>query len=349
MPQESLDDMLLRDAQIQSVQPMIWASLGLAVIGLLGMVFRAPALGIVGWMGCWIAGPLAISRLAPLVGMAPLIKYPLFLACALPGFSLAGPAYCFMKARSERASLQAALREMEARERRREREARGRPAAAAAAASASAAPVPASGKTRTTAPISEALPVLRLVSAGLKEAAELKLQLSGLPAGAKIPEDLDMPPVRATGGVFGVGYHLDAGDTYVSFSHREMQEAGLTLDQVHQRALGNLMKLVKGKPGLRVTADPAKCAYAGFLLDGDHEACLVLLDALWDHSLKTHAPNGAVVALPTRDVLAFCDAHSTKGIAELREMLTRFDPQAKGAVTQSLLIRRHGRWELLDA
>lgn len=342
MTHASLDDLLLRDTEIQSVQPMIWASLGLAVIGLLGMVFRSPALGIVGWMGCWIAGPLAISRLAPLVGMAPLIKYPLFLACAMPGLSLAGPVYCFLKARSEREALQTSLREVEARERRREREARGRPAVAAPAA----APSPASS--RTIAPISEALPVLRLVSAGLKEAAELKLQLAGLPAGSKVPDDLDMPPVRATGGVFGVGYHLDAGDTYVSFSHREMQEAGLTLEQVHQRALGNLMKIVKGTPGLRVTADPAKCAYAGFLLDGDHEACLVLLDALWDHSLKSHAPNGAVVALPTRDVLAFCDAQSTKGIAELREMLTRFDPDAKGAVTQSLLIRRHGRWELLD-
>ena len=188
--------------------------------------------------------------------------------------------------------------------------------------------------------------MLRLVAEGMGDGAELELRIKRTPPGLEVPADAQLPPVRSSGGVFGVGYHVDAGSHWVSVDRQDMKEAGLSLDQLHRQALSNLAKLVKGKPGLRVIGDPAKASYSGLLLDGDHEACLVLLDALWDQALQSRTPNGAVVAIPSRDVLAFCDAHSQEGIAQLREAAARIKPNAQGALSQLLLLRRHGRWEL---
>lgn len=95
-----------------------------------------------------------------------------------------------------------------------------------------------------------------------------------------VPADAELPPLRACADVFGVGYHVDAGSHWVSVSRDEMRERGLDLDQLHRRALANLAALAKGKPGLRVEEDASKASYRGLVLDGDHEACLVLLDAL---------------------------------------------------------------------
>lgn len=341
MPQDSIDDMQLRSARIQSAKPVLWASLGLAVASVLGMLAKSPVLAIVGWFGSWIAGPMALSRLAPALGTSPALKYPLFLTCALPVLNLAAPIYGLVASRGRQAELQAALRQQQARERRREREAQGRPAASggpeAGGAAAPAAPLPGAA---------QALPVLRMVAEGLGDGTELQLRITGLPGGEPVPPGAQLPPVRATAGVFGVGYHVDAGSHWTSVGRQDMQAAGLSLERLHQAALGNLVKRVKGEPGLRVIGDPAKDGYCGLLLDGDHEACLVLLDALWDHTLKSRTPNGAVVSIPSRDVLAFCDAGSPEGIARLKQAASRIPANAQGALSQQLLLRRQGRWEL---
>lgn len=68
----------------------------------------------------------------------------------------------------------------------------------------------------------------------------------------------------------------------------------------------------------------------------------------WDHLLADKTPNGAVVAIPSRDVLAFCDANSAKGISALRAVAARIGPDAKGALFQGLPRRRDGRWTMLE-
>lgn len=346
MAQDSLDDMQLRSAQIRSARPMLWAALALAVASVLGMLAKSPVLAIVGWFGSWVAGPMALSRLAPALGTSPLLKYPLFLACALPVFNLAAPLYGMVASRGRQAALDTALRQAQARERRRERESPARTSVAASTARAAAAEAGAAAAVPPPPGAAQALPVLRIVSEGVGDGTEMRLQITGLPGGAPVPSGAQLPPVRATAGVFGVGYHVDAGSHWTSVGREDMQAAGLSLERLHQAALGNLAKLVKGQPGLRVIEEPAKARYCGLLLDGDHEACLVLLDALWDHTLKSRTPNGAVVSIPSRDVLAFCDAGSPEGIAQLKQAASRIPANAQGALTPQLLLRRHGRWEL---
>lgn len=327
---DELDELLLQDELLASLERPVWGLFGLTLAAIVGLLTQAPALAVVGWMGSWLLGPWVISRAAPVLGTPPLVKYPLFLSCALPFLSVLAPIYAWQASKNRRAELAAAIRQAELRERRR-------------------GPVPADAPAppaATSAPVQAALPILRAVAADTGadgHEVEMRVAAGQLPPG--IPNDpAMMPPARSTGGVFVVSYHVDAGSHWTSVGRDEMRAAGMNLDLLHRQALSNLMKLVKGQPGLRLVEHPP---YYGLLLDGDHEHALVLLDGLWDHLFADKTPNGAVVAIPTRDVLAFCDANSAEGIAALRDANRRLGPNAKGAVTQQLLRRRDGRWTVL--
>jgi hypothetical protein len=327
-----LDELLLRDEQLKALTVPVWLLLGLALAGVIGVLGQKSVLGVIGWVGPWLIGPWVVSRAAPLLGTPALVKYPLFLSCAMPFLSLAAPVYVWQASRTARAGLEADIRQVQAIERRR-----------TAAGAAPTAAQPAAAR----APVQAALPVLRAVgNGGWAEGDEVKLQIVGAQLPPGIADDASLlPPARATAGVFAVGYHVDAGSHWASVGRDEMSAAGMNLNVLHRQALSNLMKLVKGQPGLRLVEHPP---YYGLLLDGDHEACLVLLDGLWDHLFADKTPNGAVVAIPARDVLSFCDANSHEGIAALREVCTRIGPDAQGALFPGLLRRRDGRWAVLE-
>ncbi len=327
-----LDELLLRDEQLKALQTPVWLLFGLVLAGVIGVLGQKTVLSVIGWIGPWLIGPWVISRAASPLRMPPLVKYPLFLSCAMPFLNLAAPLYVWQASRSTRAGLEADIRQAQARARRQGAD----PAATAQAAAAA-----------PRAPVQEALPVLRAVASGSwAEGDEVRMQIAAGQLPPEIPDDPDaLPPARATAGVFVVGYHVDAGSHWVSVGRDEMRAAGLNLNLLHRQAQSNLMKLVKGQPGLRLVDHPP---YYGLLLDGDHEACLALLDGLWDHLFADKTPNGAVVAIPARDVLSFCDANSAEGIAALREVCRRIGPDAKGALFQGLLRRRDGRWAILE-
>jgi hypothetical protein len=85
----------------------------------------------------------------------------------------------------------------------------------------------------------------------------------------------------------------------------------------------------------------------GLLLDGEFEASLLLLDDLWDDTLASHTPHGAVVAIPTRDVLTFCDAASADGIRTLRDLVQRTTAGGQQLLTPHLYRRVDGAWQRL--
>jgi hypothetical protein len=59
------------------------------------------------------------------------------------------------------------------------------------------------------------------------------------------------------------------------------------------------------------------------LLDDNFEASLILVNSLSEKGLAYLAPNEFVAAIPARDILAFCDADSVEGLAELRDLIAR--------------------------
>ena len=73
---------------------------------------------------------------------------------------------------------------------------------------------------------------------------------------------------------------------------------------MHRQAVQNLAELAEGK----VTVRQSGPVWALFF-DGNFEAILTLVDDLWTSLLREYARD-PVVAIPTRDILAFCDADS---------------------------------------
>ena len=80
------------------------------------------------------------------------------------------------------------------------------------------------------------------------------------------------------------------------------------------------------------------------LLDGNFEASMILLDDLWDVSFRQFVQGDYAIGLPTRDVLAFCDASSESGRAELHELVNRLKDSQDHPLTRQLYVRRDTQW-----
>jgi len=154
-----------------------------------------------------------------------------------------------------------------------------------------------------------------------------------------LPE-ADQPVVTALGNGLCVVYLVDSGDQLVYVQNRDLPGTNLTPGGLHELGLHNLGERGAGKTRMQQHGP----LYA-FLMDGMFEASLILLDHLWDENLAHIAPNGFVVALPSRDVLAACDAASVEGISALRDLVSRvFDNGGSSLLTRNLYRRRHGNW-----
>jgi len=159
------------------------------------------------------------------------------------------------------------------------------------------------------------------------------------------PSGMDISPVmRATGGLFAVCYLVDRGDHFVWVNKSELEASGLTRDQLHVAGLFNLGGVINRKPGLRVLPQGS---FNGLVMGGDHEASLVLLDELWDQSLKEHYSGAPVVAIPVKDICAFCDEGSMEGIDRLRAIIDRHVKKGDKIICDRLLVRRGNRWHEL--
>ena len=112
--------------------------------------------------------------------------------------------------------------------------------------------------------------------------------------------------------------------------------------RIHEAALGNL--------GVRFSAGFQVNAYGswfGLVLDGNFEASTLLVDALWENSLRQFVEGEFAVAVPARDVVAFCDAASPQGLAELYAVVERVYPSADHQLLASLLKRTGSGWHPL--
>jgi uncharacterized protein YtpQ (UPF0354 family) len=137
-----------------------------------------------------------------------------------------------------------------------------------------------------------------------------------------------------------VAYLVDQVDHFRYVQQRHLDGAGLTQAALHQQGIANLRALLKQKD---IKVQPYGNVFT-ILCGGNFEASAVLLDELWSNALAHLAPNGFVVAIPCRDILAFCDAGNASGLQELRHIIERV--QHGDHPISSVLYRRHaGAWK----
>ncbi|WP_304913440.1 hypothetical protein [Hydrogenophaga sp.] len=200
--------------------------------------------------------------------------------------------------------------------------------------------------------LSGALPRIRLIDTeGLADGAQMPPEL--VMRDLKIPLDgdlslLDLPVTRATKGAFGVQYVVEDGKRFNAVLASDLADAGLSVDELHRMALANLSRLVKGELKLkRANAKDASYRALHIKLDGSHESSVLLLDDLWDKTLKKHAPNGVVAVMPSRDVCTFIDlsALTKGGLADLREAMLQAK-RLNGEAVNAILHRQGRHWAL---
>lgn len=137
-----------------------------------------------------------------------------------------------------------------------------------------------------------------------------------------------------------VSYALDCGDAFELVQVGDLEDASLTPEQLHTAALANLATLAKGRLELRRTGD-----ISALFLDGNFEASLILLDALWDRNLRD-CYQQPVIAMPSRDMLAFCDVGSRAGLSQLRKVIERVWPGGEDLISNELYTRVSGKWSI---
>jgi hypothetical protein len=175
--------------------------------------------------------------------------------------------------------------------------------------------------------------------------SELRMAVNGV----TLPE-AQQPVMYVAPGGFGVMFLIDEGDHFVYASRGDLSDAGIRAEQLHEIGLRNLVAQTskgEGRPGLSIRQNGT---FHAVLMGGNFEASLILVDALWNNDqIRQVAPNGCVIALPARDLLAFCDAGSAQGIADLKAFARRASANADHLLTPDLFVRKAGQWVRFDA
>ena len=150
-----------------------------------------------------------------------------------------------------------------------------------------------------------------------------KLAIRGLeerPTGRMLEQEAPVLTRLANG--LRVGYVVDQGEHLQYVQRRHLMAEGVSEADLHRNAIANLSALLRDR-GVSI----CPCGDASIVIfDGHFEASLILVDALWDEALAGFAPNGFIITIPNRDILAFCDSGSVAGLEEIHRIIERGGP-----------------------
>lgn len=145
----------------------------------------------------------------------------------------------------------------------------------------------------------------------------------------------DSPVTKDIGSGLLVTYLVDAGDSFRYVQSRDLDADSVNQVEFHESAVDNLLNLA-ATTELRVA--PHGNIFA-VLMDGNFEASLILVDQLWRDNFRQFVTGDYLVAIPTRDVLAFCERSSVEGRSELLELIERMRDSDDHPISHQLFVR----------
>jgi uncharacterized protein YtpQ (UPF0354 family) len=151
------------------------------------------------------------------------------------------------------------------------------------------------------------------------------------------------PVLRDLGNGLLILYLVDTGERFEYVQNRHLAEAGIDERTLYEAAIKNLLSLMTARTRMQPHGN-----IFWLFLDGNFEASLLLIDQLWEESLAPYAPNGFLIAVPARDILAFTDLASAEGREELRSLVARVYPDGDHLISPELYRREAGRWERFE-
>ena len=150
----------------------------------------------------------------------------------------------------------------------------------------------------------------------------------------------DSPALRSIGHGLLVAYFVDEGEHFAYVQNRHLIEAGLSIEELDESAMGNLAQFAYEKAEVRQYGN-----IFAVLCGGNFEASLLLCDQFWDTWYSELAPNGFVAAFPYRDVMAFGDANNASVMPELQALCGRVQG-GDHPLSTKLYRRINGIWQL---
>ena len=133
-------------------------------------------------------------------------------------------------------------------------------------------------------------------------------------------------------------YAIDRPKHLEYVSNQVASATGLTIDRLHDLAVRNL----PSRLGTVQLHDCGEGVY-GLSAGGTFEASLLLLDEVWTN-LAGYLPGEPLAAVPSRDLL-FVVGSATPNAEQLIAAKARIElAEKRYAISQSVLVRRDGKW-----
>lgn len=171
-------------------------------------------------------------------------------------------------------------------------------------------------------------------------------------------EDLErkVPLTNVCCGFFQVNYLIQLNEKPVYLTQVDIDRAEISLEQLHQMAVNNLMqKIDKGK-AIRFEQSDGLSLLS---VESDLEASLLLLDVMWDKAMQAKYPQGYVVALPFKDTLLVASMADKKAVQNIESVVqnvasypkkeTAQTQQNKHIFSKHLYVRHQADWQLYQA
>lgn len=152
----------------------------------------------------------------------------------------------------------------------------------------------------------------------------------------------DSPVMRPFADGLCICYVVDDGESYQYVQQRHLVQDGISEDELYRTGIRNLTELANNRD---VRVQPYHGIHA-VLMGGDFEASLLLLDQLWEHGFRQFVSGDYAIAIPARDILAFCDSDSAQGISELQQVIARCSSGGDHLISDKIYVRRDGSFVL---
>lgn len=139
-----------------------------------------------------------------------------------------------------------------------------------------------------------------------------------------------------------VVYAQDLPDKMLTLKKTSLAEAGIEEAGIRNIAVENLQRMLPSAQ--RHGEGPWYLLTAG----GDYTASLLLFDGMWD-DLVDDVEGEIVAVVPARDVLMYTGSKSPEGLAALRERASQIVTTGNYVISDTLIVRSGGRWEVFNA
>jgi hypothetical protein len=144
-----------------------------------------------------------------------------------------------------------------------------------------------------------------------------------------------------------VAYAFDFPWGYGMLGSRQCTEVGVPPESLRAQAMDNLAARRSERTLFQATDAMAIGIELGGEFGGDLEASLVLDDEFMTR-LAERFSGDLVVAIPDRDMLVATGTGHADGLAKLRSIVDDIWPGADHPLTQRLLVRRAGEWQVFE-